>query len=108
MVRYEAMHFEVERCARIDEAADILDKAAALLAYARQWDDRDLDVWTIEIELRALIRIGELVGEPDTHQGARTDRSKSGDPLHTGRGGCGLPRRATSVVRLGPAFGPAN
>ncbi len=54
-------------------AADIKDKAAALQAYARQRDDRGLEVWTSEIKLRASVRIGELVRELDSHQGERTD-----------------------------------
>ncbi len=73
VVRYEAMRVAVEQCARIDEAADIRDKAAALAAYARQRDDAELAVWTQEIKLRASVRIGELVRELDTQERARTD-----------------------------------
>ncbi len=69
LVRYDEMRNAVERCARIDEAADLRDKAAALQAYARQRDDRDLDVWTSEIKLRANVRIGELVRELDRSAG---------------------------------------
>jgi hypothetical protein len=68
LVRYEEMRVAVEQCARIDEASDLRDKAAALQAYARQRDDRDLDVWMAEIKLRASVRIGELVRELDTAQ----------------------------------------
>ncbi len=73
LVRYEEMRVAVEQCARIDEAADLRDKAAALQAYARQRDDKDLDVWMAEIKLRASVRIGELVRELDSHERARTD-----------------------------------
>jgi len=73
LVRYEEMRVAVERCARIDEAAEIKDKAAALQAYARQRDDAELEVWTSEIKLRASVRIGELVRELDKAQGARTE-----------------------------------
>ncbi len=66
LFRYEEMRLAVEQCARIDEAADIRDKASALQAYARQRDDRDLDVWFAEIKLRANVRIGELVRELET------------------------------------------
>lgn len=65
LIRYEEMRVAVESCARIDEAAEIKDKAAALQAYARQRDDADLEVWTAEIKLRASVRIGELVRELD-------------------------------------------
>jgi hypothetical protein len=75
LVRYEEMRVAVETCARIDEAAEMRDKAAALAAYARQRDDRDLEVWMQEIKLRASVRIGELVRELESHQGARTDTS---------------------------------
>lgn len=60
------MRVVVEQCARIDEASDLRDKAAALQAYARQRDDRDLDVWMSEIKLRATVRIGELVRDLDS------------------------------------------
>ena len=69
LVRYEEMRLAVERCARIDEAAEIKDKAAALQAYARQRDDVDLEIWTSEIRLRASVRIGELVRELDKSAG---------------------------------------
>lgn len=80
LVRYEEMRVAVESCARIDEAAEIKDKAAALQAYARQRDDADLEVWTAEIKLRASVRIGELVRELDTApQGGAPDRGKFPD-----------------------------
>jgi hypothetical protein len=50
----------IAECARIDEAAEIKDKAAALAAYARQRDDTEKEVWTSEIRLRACRRIGEI------------------------------------------------
>ena len=34
LIRYEEMLLAVERCARIDEAADIKDRVAALQAHA--------------------------------------------------------------------------
>lgn len=77
LVRYEEMRAAVERCARIDEAADIRDKASALAAYARQRDDADLLVWTQEIKLRASIRVGQLVQELDAAQGVRVDLTSS-------------------------------
>jgi hypothetical protein len=60
LVRYEQARTALAECARIDEASEIRDKAAALAAYARQRDDRDLEVWVREIHLRACVRIGEL------------------------------------------------
>jgi hypothetical protein len=57
------MRLAVEECRDLDEVADLRDKAAALAAYARQRDDKDLDVWMSEIRLRACMRIGELSRE---------------------------------------------
>jgi hypothetical protein len=65
LVRYEQARTALAECARIDEASEIRDKAAALAAYARQRDDRDLEVWVREIHLRACVRIGELSRELD-------------------------------------------
>ncbi len=66
LIRYDAARMALAECARIDDAADIRDKAAALAAYARQRDDNDMECWVREIHLRACVRIGELVRELDT------------------------------------------
>ncbi len=63
----------MQTCARIDEAAEMRDKAAAIAAYARQREDRELDVWMTEIRHRASIRIGELSRDLDKAPGTRTD-----------------------------------
>ncbi len=73
LVHYEEMRVAVQTCARIDDAADMLDKAAALAAYARQRKDVEVDVWMTEIRRRAEVRIGELSRELDTNQRARSD-----------------------------------
>ena len=52
---------------------ELESRADALAAYARQRDGRELEVWFSEIRLRATIRLGELVRELDSAQGARTD-----------------------------------
>jgi len=65
LIRYDAARMALAECARIDDAADIRDKAAALAAYARQRDDKDMECWVREIHLRACVRIGELVRELD-------------------------------------------
>jgi hypothetical protein len=73
LVRYEQARVALAECARVDEAKDILDRAAALAAYARQRDDRELEVWVQEIKLRAAVRIGELAMEIEGAERARTD-----------------------------------
>jgi hypothetical protein len=71
LVRYEQARTALAECARIDEASEIRDKAAALAAYARQRDDRDLEVWVREIHLRACVRIGVLSRDLDQAQTVR-------------------------------------
>ena len=71
LVRYEQARTALAECARIDEASEIRDKAAALAAYARQRDDRELEVWVREIHLRACVRIGELSRDLDQAQTVR-------------------------------------
>jgi hypothetical protein len=83
LVRYEQARAALAECARIDEAAEIRDKAAALAAYARQRDDRDLEVWVREIHLRACVRIGELSRE--------LERAEPGGAIDGKRGGSKIP-----------------
>lgn len=86
LVRYERARQEITECARIDEAAEMRDKAAAIAAYARQRNDVELEVWFSEIRLRASIRIGELVrgletaereGSPGTYRLPIDGKSKA-------------------------------
>ena len=57
LIRYDAARMALAECAQIDDAADIRDKAAALAAYTRQRDDKDMECWIREIHLRACVRI---------------------------------------------------
>jgi hypothetical protein len=75
LARYDRMRQEVAQCASIDEAKDIADKAAALAAYAKQSDDKQLEVWLSEIKLRARIRIGELSMELDKSRGGSNPKA---------------------------------
>jgi hypothetical protein len=72
LVQYNAMRQQVQTCAKIDEAKDILDKAAAIRAYALQKNDKQLLTWMTKIQRRAEIRIGELsiaLDKAETHGG---------------------------------------
>jgi hypothetical protein len=78
LVRYEAARQALAECVRVDEAKDIRDKAAAMAAYARQRDDKELEVWVSEIYERACIRIGQISRELETAERTRTDLHPDG------------------------------
>ena len=61
LVHYSAMCWEIQHCARVDEAKDIRDKAMALAVYARQAQNHEAEKLAAEIRLRAEIRAGELL-----------------------------------------------
>jgi hypothetical protein len=63
LVRYEQARVALAECVKVDEAAEMRDKAAAMALYARQRDDKQMEAWVKEIHLRACIRIGELSRE---------------------------------------------
>jgi hypothetical protein len=69
LAQYDAMRQQVAACARIDEAAQLRDKAMALRLYAKQSKDRDLQRWVSEIQLRATIKLGELSRKLDASKG---------------------------------------
>jgi hypothetical protein len=58
--QYEQFRVQLANIHRIDEAADIKDKAEALRAYARIRHDTEAECQLAEIKLRAFRRIGEL------------------------------------------------
>lgn len=70
LVRYEAARHALQEARAVDEVKDIKDKAEALRLYARQANDRDMEVWTSEIKVRAVRRMGELSSSIDHGRGA--------------------------------------
>lgn len=54
VILYEQARAAIERCSRIDEAKDIVDKSAALKAYARQRHDPEMEAWVAEVRQREL------------------------------------------------------
>lgn len=60
LVKYEAARYALQEARSVDEVKDVKDKAEALRLYARQAHDKDMEIWTAEIKLRAVRRIGEL------------------------------------------------
>lgn len=65
LVKYEEARRALQVCATVDEAKGILDKVAALQAYAKQQNDSDMEIWLAEVKLRARRRIGEISRELD-------------------------------------------
>ena len=60
LVTYDAARYALQECVRVDDAKAILDKTAALCAYARQVKDADMESWCAEVKLRARRKIGEI------------------------------------------------
>jgi hypothetical protein len=87
---YEAAKRAIAECERVDECADWADKAAAIASYARQADDRELELCARRIRLRATRRCGELLRTFDARGGDR--RSKTVVPLNFDR----RPRKAVA------------
>ena len=54
------MRLQVAQCARVDEAAELRNRADKLRAYAKQKKDHELHRWMGEIFCRATLRYGEL------------------------------------------------
>src|SRR5580704_8069122 len=63
LVLYEGMRLAIAKCAEVDEAAGIKNKAAQLEAYARVRDDAESQRKFAEIRHRACQRIGQLSAE---------------------------------------------
>jgi len=56
-------------CVSIDECQSWADKAAALASYARQADDKELEVMAARIRGRAIRRAGELLKQIEPQNG---------------------------------------
>jgi hypothetical protein len=63
LVLYDGMRLAISKCAEVDEAAAIKNRAAQLEAYARVRDDAESQRKFAEIRLRACQRIGVLSAE---------------------------------------------
>jgi N6-adenosine-specific RNA methylase IME4 len=100
LVRYESMRVAVAECARIDEASEIKDKAAALAAYARERDDKELEGWVAEIKCRAAVRIGQLSRDLDKGAG-RPRKNSSARPEE-------LPTKARALADAGISTSTAH
>lgn len=61
LIRYDAACRAIADAKAVDEVKDIRDKAEAMRAYARQAQNRELEVDAAEIRFRAERRLGELI-----------------------------------------------
>lgn len=63
LARYETACRALAEARAVDEAKDVRDKAEALRIYARQVENKSLEIDAAEIRIRAERRIGELISE---------------------------------------------
>jgi hypothetical protein len=61
LVRYEAACRALAEAKTVDEAKDIRDKAEAMRVYARQANNKGLEIDAAEIRISAERRLGELI-----------------------------------------------
>lgn len=61
LVRYDQACQALAKAKSVDEAKDLRDKSEAMRAYARQANNKQLEVDAAEIRLRAERRLGELI-----------------------------------------------
>lgn len=79
LIRYDAACRAIAEAKSVDEAKEIHDKSAAMRAYAKQANNRELEIDATEIRWRAEIRLGELMAEQKETVGL----AKGGQPYQS-------------------------
>ena len=80
LAKYDAACRAVAEAKTVDEAKDLRDKAEAMRAYARQAKNRQLEVDTAEIRMRAERRLGEIIKLQKETVGLNTGTAGKGRP----------------------------
>jgi predicted double-glycine peptidase len=90
LIKYDAARRMLAEAVAIDEVQQIRNQAEAMRAYARQANDRDLEIQAAQIRFRAERRLGELIRAQKETVGLNRGRAGAGRPA------LGLFRRGTA------------